>query len=149
MHVADGIDVDQKSHAGDDQNHQSGQVIEQISKVGLEVSCLDPGEVIRDDRQLSSGRLSICRNAPSEITNESATLPAAIAAIRLFGEALAEDAVDGGADRGKRGMSQSKLKKSMIRLRSSELRNCGIRTVDSRSSNSAIPHFEFSPSPFQ
>ena len=42
-HVADGVDMDQKSYAGDDQQHDQGQGVEQEGKIGAEGRGLDPG----------------------------------------------------------------------------------------------------------
>ena len=92
--------MNQEADAGDDQNHQAGQMIQHEAEVGVERSGLNPGEVVPDDRAgfLRAGGASAgTRRAKS--TNESATVPAANGADDAFGQTFAEDAVDDGAEK--------------------------------------------------
>ena len=43
-HVADGVDVNEEAYAGDDQQHDQGQWIEQEGKIGAEGGGFDPGK---------------------------------------------------------------------------------------------------------
>ena len=54
VHVAGGIDVNQQTDAGDEENVDSRERIEQIGEIGLEVPHLDPGEEVLGDDPLSN-----------------------------------------------------------------------------------------------
>ena len=47
MHVADGVDVDQESDAGDDQQHDAAERIDQIGEIDGQIAAEDP--LIGDD----------------------------------------------------------------------------------------------------
>ena len=78
MHVSGGIDMNQKSDARHDQDHQAGKMVQHESEIAPGTPGLNPDEVVADDRQDSSGRLKHLQEcAERNQRNDSATLPAA------------------------------------------------------------------------
>ena len=65
-HVADGVDVDQKAHAGDDQQHDQRQRVEQEGKIGAKGRRLNPGK-----RQLLVIRQSETAEAEGDAEDQS------------------------------------------------------------------------------
>ena len=57
--------MDQEADAGDDQNHQAGQMVEHESELCLERSGLNPGEVVPEDREAASPECSTLRRKPA------------------------------------------------------------------------------------
>ena len=45
-HVSDGIDMDEKTHTGNDQNHDGGQRVELEGEIDLETSRMNPGKEV-------------------------------------------------------------------------------------------------------
>ncbi len=64
LHVSSGINMDQEANAGDDQNHQAGQVVEHESELRLEPSGLNPREVVPEDRKLRFRSVQHCDESP-------------------------------------------------------------------------------------
>ena len=81
LHVSLGIDVDQKSDAGDHDQHHRGQLIDEEIDPDVEAAGLNPG--VESCRSGSPVAL-ICRNTSSERRNEAKTAGVAIqcAAVR-------------------------------------------------------------------
>ena len=63
-HISSGINVDQEANAGDDQNHQAGQVVQHESELCLEPSGLNPREVIPEDGKLRFRSVQHCDESP-------------------------------------------------------------------------------------
>ena len=50
-HVSGGVHMNEKSNAGHDKNHQAGKMIQHEPELRLKPSCLDPCEVVPQDRE--------------------------------------------------------------------------------------------------
>ena len=100
-HVTGGVDMNQRADAGDDHQHDHGQLVDREIPADVESAALDPGEVM-----LVHGlRAPVAAeaNASAPRANDRTTLSTAMALIDHLRQLASENAVDQKADERERG----------------------------------------------
>ncbi len=99
MHVAGGVDVNQESDAGHNQNHQAGEMIQQESEIGVKRAGLNPNEVVADNRHGRFRRAKHLQECAERNHERQRDGSGSDDANDGFGQTSSEDAIDDGAQK--------------------------------------------------